>query len=122
MSLAATLFLVGGALLGVNLIRRATARLRLSHAEQLLWGTVAGWMLTTLGAYAVALAAGRMSPGPLKIYAAACTVVAVALWWPTLARARRGPARLKSLGARISGCSSPSRRSRSSTGGSSARA
>ena len=49
----ALLFLTGGVLLGACLTRRVL-RGTLEVWEQALWGTVAGWMLAALGAYAAA--------------------------------------------------------------------
>lgn len=56
----AILFLAGAALAGTCLIRRVLRGL-LDGAEHILWGTVVGWTLATLGVYALALAQGRLS-------------------------------------------------------------
>ena len=57
----AILFLCGSTLLGVGLVRPALHRL-LDGIEQILWGTVVGWVLATLGVYFVAHWYGQLSP------------------------------------------------------------
>jgi hypothetical protein len=56
----ALLFLSGSALLGVGVVRR-TLRGLLDSAELLMWGTVTGWMLTTVVVYALASLLGRLT-------------------------------------------------------------
>ncbi len=96
MSLTATLFLAGSALAGAALLRRASGRL-LDCAEQIIWGTVAGWMLSTLGAYAISRAAGRVSPSHLKVFTFAVCVAALLLLLPTLSEAWRARAASRRL-------------------------
>ncbi len=86
----AILFLTGGALLGVCLTRRVLRR-ALEVWEQALWGTVAGWMLTSLSAYAAARLYGRLTYATvawvtLFVWAAG----ALLLFAPKLARLRGG--------------------------------
>jgi hypothetical protein len=67
--LTAIAFLIGSALLGIGVINRTVPlRSLLNHAEQLLWGLLTGWMLTTLGAYFIARLAGRLSFKPILIF------------------------------------------------------
>lgn len=57
----AILFLCGSTLLGVCLMRRALGEL-LDGIEQILWGTVVGWVLATFGVYLVARWQGQLLP------------------------------------------------------------
>jgi len=57
----AILFLCGSTLLGVCLVRRALRAL-LNGIEQILWGTVVGWVVATAGVYFVARWQGQLSP------------------------------------------------------------
>lgn len=54
------IFLLGAALFGIGLVRRLFAR-KLSHGEQLLWGIVVGWSISTVAAYGLVRAAGGFS-------------------------------------------------------------
>ena len=56
----ATLFLIGSAVLGACLARRVWRGV-LDVCEQLMWGTVAGWMLGALTAYGLARGQGRLT-------------------------------------------------------------
>lgn len=56
----AILFLCGSTFLGVCLVRRVLREL-LDGIEQILWGTVVGWVLATLGVYFVARWQGQLS-------------------------------------------------------------
>ena len=56
----ATLFLIGSALLGACLARRVLRGV-LGAWEQALWGTLVGWMLGALAAYALARWQGRLT-------------------------------------------------------------
>ena len=79
--LTAIVFLVGASLLGVGLVRRLSPlRALLNHAEQLLWGLVTGWMLTTLVAYFVARLVGRLSFKPTLIFVFVVWMAALLLW------------------------------------------
>ena len=57
----AILFLCGSTLLGVCLVRRALRTL-LDGIEQILWGTVVGWVVATAGVYFVARWQEQLSP------------------------------------------------------------
>jgi hypothetical protein len=57
----AILFLCGSTLLGVCLVRRTLQKL-LDGIEQILWGTIVGWSIATLGVYVVAHWQGQLSP------------------------------------------------------------
>jgi hypothetical protein len=83
----AILFLTGGVLLGTCLTRRVL-RGTLEVWEQVLWGTVAGWMLAALGAYAAARVQGRLTWGAVAwatLFVWACAVLLSA---PTLSLLR----------------------------------
>lgn len=85
-----TLFLVVSALFGAGVVRRvAPLRRVLDHAEQMMWGLVAGWMLTTLAAYFVARSLGRLSFAPMLCVACAVALAAAWLWLPTFRHVRR---------------------------------
>ncbi len=56
----AVLFLLGAALSGLCLVRRVTREL-LDGVEQILWGIVAGWTLTTAGIYLIARWRGELT-------------------------------------------------------------
>ncbi|HVF49919.1 MAG TPA: hypothetical protein VNA19_07525 [Pyrinomonadaceae bacterium] len=94
--MTALFFLAASAAFGAGLIRRVFGSL-LSHAEQLMWGTVVGWMLSTLAAYALARALGRMSFAPTLALLALICIVALLLWFPVLRRLRRGEVRARAL-------------------------
>lgn len=59
--LTGILFLTGSALLGLAIIRCTSLRSILNHAEQVIWGIVSGWMLTTLFAYFMARLLGQLT-------------------------------------------------------------
>ena len=65
--LLAILFLSGSALLDISRVR-TLLRDDLNIQEQLLWGIVSGWCVSTLGIYLLAYAQGnlnrQMSSGP----------------------------------------------------------
>lgn len=96
MMMTALFFLVAAAAFGTGLIRRVFGGL-LSHAEQLMWGTVVGWMLSTLAAYALARALGRMSLAPTLALIVLICALALLLWLPLLKRLRRGEVRARTL-------------------------
>jgi hypothetical protein len=56
----AILFLIGSALLGVCIVRHVMPQL-LEGAEQILWGIVAGWTLTSVGVYLIARWRGELA-------------------------------------------------------------
>jgi len=56
----AILFLIGSAVLGVCFLRRLMRDL-LDGVEQILWGVVAGWTLTTVGVYLLARCLGELT-------------------------------------------------------------
>lgn len=85
--MTALLFLVGAALLGAGLVRRAPGRV-FGGAEQALGGLLAGWMVATLTAYAVARTLGRLEWWPLAALTAGLWAAALALWLPALWRVR----------------------------------
>jgi len=79
--LAGIIFLTGAALLGTGLVRRvAPLRTLLNHAEQLMWGLVVGWMLSTLGAYLISRILGGLSFLPMFVFALVIWLIVAALW------------------------------------------
>src|SRR5215213_1491583 len=93
----AILFLTGAALLGACLTRRVL-RGTLEVWEQALWGTVAGWILAALAAYAAARASGRLTYATVAWATLFVWASAALLSAPWLARLRdaegEGSARL----------------------------
>jgi hypothetical protein len=91
--MTALLFLAGSALLGACLTRRVL-RGALDAAEHFMWGTVAGWMLATVFAYALARWQGRLTYA-LVAWATAFIWSASALMLaPALLRLRRAGGRV----------------------------
>ncbi|HYE15982.1 MAG TPA: hypothetical protein VD968_16190, partial [Pyrinomonadaceae bacterium] len=90
----AVLFLVGAALAGAALVRRALRGLP-GGAEQLAWGTVLGWALSALCVYAAARWQGRLTHAQVVWAAALAWLAAAALSLPELRRLRGGGWRLK---------------------------
>jgi hypothetical protein len=86
----ATLFLIGSALLGACVARRVLRGV-LGAYEQLMWGTVAGWMLGALAAYALARWQGRLTWGTVAwatLFVWTAAVVVSARGLVRLSRAR----------------------------------
>jgi hypothetical protein len=81
----ALLFLVGSALFGACLTRRVT-RGALEAWERALWGTVAGWVLTALAAYAAARWQGRLTYATVAWVTLSVWACAALLCAPSLAR------------------------------------
>lgn len=82
-------FLAGALLVGIGIVRSIPPlRSLLNHAEQIMWGLVIGWVVSTLGAYFVARALGELSFRPLLLFSIAIWILAVLLWLRTL-RTRR---------------------------------
>lgn len=79
----AAIFLLGAMLFGVALVRRAFGT-HLNHAEQALWGLVAGWTLTTAATYGLARLLGHLSLTVVLAILVATWLAAVFLWRPTL--------------------------------------
>jgi len=75
----AGVFLLGAALLGAGLVRRVL-RGALTGAEQVLWGTLVGWMLATLCVYALARWQGRLSLALMVVACAGAWAGAGAAW------------------------------------------
>src|SRR6266480_2502834 len=82
------LFLTGAAFLGTCLVRRVLRGL-LDHSEQVLWGTVAGWTMTTLGVYLIARWHGRLTHGLMAATTAVVWLVTAVLVVPKLRRLRK---------------------------------
>ena len=79
----AALFLLGALLFGVALVRRAFAA-HLNHAEQVLWGLVVGWTLTTAATYGVARLYGGLSVAVVVAVLVMTWLAAIVLWFPTI--------------------------------------
>jgi hypothetical protein len=79
----ASLFLVGALLLGAALVRRAFGA-HLNHAEQVLWGLVVGWTLTTVVTYGLARLFGGLSVAVVLAVLVATWLAAIVLWFPTI--------------------------------------
>jgi hypothetical protein len=75
----AILFLAGSTLLGVCLVRRA-GRALLDEIEQILWGTVVGWIVATAGIYFVARGQGQLSPRTVLWTTLAIWIIAAILF------------------------------------------
>ena len=91
-------FLLGSAVLGIGLVRLLPPLRRcLNHIEQATWGMVVGWMLTTLGAYFIARAAGRLSFDLMIGFTVVVWFMAVLVWTSTLLRIRRAGFAIKTL-------------------------
>jgi hypothetical protein len=90
-------FLSGAALLGLGLIRSSILRRLLNPAEQLLWGLVSGWILTTLGAYCVARVRGGLSYGQMLVFTIVVWIFSLLLWFKPLQRIRREDLRLRTI-------------------------
>ena len=89
--LTAIAFLIGAVLLGIGLVRRiAPLRAQLNHAEQIMWGIVIGWILTTLGAYFVARALGALTFKSQAVFTLAIWLVALLLSVGLVKQLRRG--------------------------------
>ena len=83
----AILFILGSALLGVSLARQ-TARGLLSGVEQILWGTVVGWIATAFVVYLLARWQGQLSARMVLCVTLAIWVVAAILLVIELRRER----------------------------------
>ena len=78
-------FLLGAALLGTGLVHASISLRRfLSFAEQILWGLVIGWLLTTLAIYCVARIEGRLHYGPVLVLTVFEWILALSLWFKLL--------------------------------------
>jgi hypothetical protein len=83
------IFLAGAVLLGIGLVRSVQPlRSLLNHAEQVLWGVVIGWVVSTFGAYFVARMLGSLSFRPLLFFALALWIAAALLSLRTLRKIR----------------------------------
>jgi hypothetical protein len=83
-------FLTGAVVLGIGIVRSVQPlRGLLNHAEQVMWGLVVGWVVSTLGAYFIARAVGGLSSRPMFIFAIALWIAAALLWLRPLRRISR---------------------------------
>src|SRR5882724_13457937 len=88
-------FLSGAALFGVGLIRCLPGLRRLLNpAEQLVWGLVSGWVLTTSGAYCISRVQTRLSYGPMLAFTIVVWIFSLLLRFKPLQRIRREGPRL----------------------------
>jgi hypothetical protein len=96
--LAGLTFLLGAALLGIGVVRRVGAlRKLLNHAEQVMWGLVTGWILSTLGAYVLSRLLGRLSFRPMFIFGVVIWLAVAMLWLQPLLRVLREGFRGKAI-------------------------
>jgi len=79
----AAIFLLGGMLFGVALVRRVFGA-HLNHAEQALWGLVVGWTLTTAATYGLARLFGHLSLAVALAVLVAIWLAGVFLWLTTM--------------------------------------
>ena len=77
--MTAAIFLIGAMLLGIGLVRRAFGAWT-NHAEQLLSGLIAGWILTTAVTYGFARLFGYLSIGVVLAVLVATWLAAILLW------------------------------------------
>ncbi|HBB87957.1 MAG TPA: hypothetical protein DC047_10110 [Blastocatellia bacterium] len=88
--LTGIIFLLGATLVGIALVRAiGPLRVLLNHAEQVMWGLVTGWMLSTLAAYLISRVLGRLSFGPIFICAIVMWLAVAVLWFEPLRSAVR---------------------------------
>jgi hypothetical protein len=93
--LTGTLFLIGATFFGIGLVRRLPPlRDVLNHVEQIWWGVVIGWILSTLAAYLVARLTGHLSFGPLLLLTLVFWGIGLLLWIDSIQRVRRVGLRL----------------------------
>jgi hypothetical protein len=86
--LIGTIFLLGAALLGIGLVRAVgPLRILLNHAEQVMWGLVTGWMLSTVGAYLISHVLGSLSFRPIVLFGVVIWLAVALLWFEPLRRA-----------------------------------
>src|SRR5690242_1882260 len=88
----AVLFLLGAALFGICIVRRVMREL-LDGVEQVLWGIVAGWTLTTVGVYLIARWRGELTHKLMIVAAIVVWIVSAIL----IALEARRPGRASSL-------------------------
>jgi hypothetical protein len=81
--MTAVLFLIGAMLFGVAVVRRAFA-VWTNHAEQIFWGLVVGWILTTGATYWLARLYGRLSFEVVLTILIATWLAAIILWLPKI--------------------------------------
>lgn len=87
--LIGTIFLAGAVVVGMGIVRSVQPlRSLLNHAEQVLWGVVIGWVVSTLGAYFIARMLGGLSFRSLVFFAIALWIAAALLSLRTLRKLR----------------------------------
>lgn len=79
----AAIFLIGAMLFGIALVRRAFG-VWTNHAEQVLWGLIVGWTVTTAATYGLARFFGRLSFEVVVTILIATSLAAIILWFPTI--------------------------------------
>jgi hypothetical protein len=92
------IFLLGAASLGIGVVRLiGPLRKLLNHAEQVMWGLVIGWMLSTLGAYLISRLLGSLSFEPMFILAVVIWLAVAAVWLQPLFRVVREGFRVQTI-------------------------
>ncbi len=84
----AILFLVGAAFVGIRIVN-LTLENTLTKLEQIFFGIVTGWIISTLAVYAAARAAGNLSYNWVFAASFFVQVIAVVIWLPVLKRLRK---------------------------------
>jgi hypothetical protein len=79
----AALFLIGAALLGIGLARRALDS-TIEAEEKVLWGFVLGWCIAALTAYGAARALGHLTITLVGLVTTAIWIATGLLWFPVL--------------------------------------
>jgi hypothetical protein len=79
----AAIFLFGATLFGIALVRRAFG-VWTNHAEQVLWGLIVGWTVTTAATYGLARLFGRLSFEVVLTILIATSLAAIILWLPAI--------------------------------------
>lgn len=90
--LTALLFLLASWVFGVALVRRLRSLCAiLAPAEQLMWGLVGGWTLTTVGIYLAARSSGRLSYSLVLATTLTTLVLSIVLAAPAIRQWRQLP-------------------------------
>src|SRR2546423_8741592 len=90
------IFLLGGTLFGIGLVRRIFVR-ALNHAEQALWGLIIGWTLATTVGYVFARTAGGLSFQTALFAMLVLWLGTIVSWWPDIRRAFRNHGKFRGI-------------------------
>lgn len=86
--MAALLFLIGSAFIGIRIVNLTLGTL-FNKNEQFLFGIVVGWMASTVCAYGIAHSIGRLSFNSMLALSLFLVLLAGSLWYPILRRMRK---------------------------------